>query len=336
MPFVFERPVGASADLKELEYISALHQTSPNAVRQDASITATDIRIFLRSRYGIIVDEEEVQNTVMSGLGGGESDLEIIDLMEVVCILLIPTILKAAYVETEEDSPLSKTLPKNVIPPEPHLIQKVLTMMLEDVTGNSRPKLLNEQLIANLFQAYGEMDLARDTTLHKAMIHVANPSGKLNAKLDLNTFASGLTNDIEEYDVKNEARTTTNMDDVLLTRQRHEIVLDQVVVSEREMSAHDIENKKKRSTPVLTEWTAQSIDSTAGNYRNKYFMVTLVSTVMITYFAYWYHRTLFDTSKFCPEYVYDYYAPWITNAAAVGCKIGFSILAWLVTFAVFG
>jgi hypothetical protein len=264
MPIVFERPIGASADLKELEYISALHQTSPNGVRKDASITATDIRIFMRSRYGIIVEEEEVRKTVLSGLGGGESDLEIIDLMEVVAILLIPTILKAAHVETDKDSPLSKPLPDGVLPPEPELIQKVLTMMLEDVTGNVRPKPLNEQLIASFFEAYGEMDLARNTTLHKAMVQAANPSGKSNAKLDLNAFAFALTHDIEEYDLKNEIRTTSNMDDVLLTRRRHEIVDGQVVVSEREMSVHDVENKKKRSTPILTEWTAQSIDSTAG------------------------------------------------------------------------
>jgi hypothetical protein len=33
----FERPVGASADVKELEYISALHQTA-ETVRTDGSI----------------------------------------------------------------------------------------------------------------------------------------------------------------------------------------------------------------------------------------------------------------------------------------------------------
>ena len=37
MTVKFDRPVGAPADLKELEYISALHQTCPK-LRQDASI----------------------------------------------------------------------------------------------------------------------------------------------------------------------------------------------------------------------------------------------------------------------------------------------------------
>jgi hypothetical protein len=335
MPIFFERPVGPSADLKELEYCSALMQTCPNELRQNASITAEDIRIFLRSRYGILVDEEEIRKTVISGLGGGESDEEIIDLMEVVCILLIPTILKAARLETDENSPISKELPKGVVPPEPELIKKVLTMMLEDVTGDAKPKPLNERLVSSLFEAYGEMELSRDESLHKAMVQAANSTGKANAKLDLNAFASGLVNDIEEYDLKNETRTTSNMDDVLLTRRSHEIVKGDVVVSERELSYHDVENKKKRSTPILTEWTAQSIDSTVGNYRNKYLMVTLVATVMISYFAYWYDQTFFDNSGMCPEYVYDYYAPWTVNAKTVTCQIGFSILAWLFVFVTF-
>jgi hypothetical protein len=38
MTIGFLRPVGASGDVKEVEYISALHQTSPG-IREDASIT---------------------------------------------------------------------------------------------------------------------------------------------------------------------------------------------------------------------------------------------------------------------------------------------------------
>ncbi|KAG7372979.1 hypothetical protein IV203_033703 [Nitzschia inconspicua] len=204
MTIVFERPVGASADLKELEYISALHQTCSTELRQDASIAAADIRLFLRSRYGILVEEDELQKTVISGLGGGDSAEEIIDLMEVVCMLLIPTLIKAARVETDDDSHLSNELPEGVIPPEADLIKKVLTMMLEDVTGDATSKPLNERLVANLFTAYGEMDLAKDISLHKAMIQAANPTGRENAKLDVNTFSSGLITDIGEYDLKNE------------------------------------------------------------------------------------------------------------------------------------
>ena len=38
----FEKLVGAAGDVRELEYISALHQTDPTEVRKDASIKGTN------------------------------------------------------------------------------------------------------------------------------------------------------------------------------------------------------------------------------------------------------------------------------------------------------
>ena len=40
MTITFERPVGAHLDVKELEYVNALHQTG-NKLRDDASLTGT-------------------------------------------------------------------------------------------------------------------------------------------------------------------------------------------------------------------------------------------------------------------------------------------------------
>lgn len=96
MSFKFQRPVGAAADVKELEYICALHQTDPTKIRQDGSIYAIDISNFLCSRYGIKVSEEEVRKTILKGFGGGDEDDECIDLTELVAILMIPFLLKAS------------------------------------------------------------------------------------------------------------------------------------------------------------------------------------------------------------------------------------------------
>lgn len=38
MPIIFEKPIGAHADLRELEYVSALHQTGAK-LRRDGSVT---------------------------------------------------------------------------------------------------------------------------------------------------------------------------------------------------------------------------------------------------------------------------------------------------------
>jgi hypothetical protein len=47
MPIYFDRPVGALADVKELEYMSALHQTDASGVREDGSIKGEDALFFL-------------------------------------------------------------------------------------------------------------------------------------------------------------------------------------------------------------------------------------------------------------------------------------------------
>jgi hypothetical protein len=38
MTILFDRRVGAAADVSELDYVSALHQTDPSGVRTDGSI----------------------------------------------------------------------------------------------------------------------------------------------------------------------------------------------------------------------------------------------------------------------------------------------------------
>lgn len=41
MPFTFDRPIGAGADVSELEFVSALMQTNIYEMRTDGSITGT-------------------------------------------------------------------------------------------------------------------------------------------------------------------------------------------------------------------------------------------------------------------------------------------------------
>jgi len=80
------------------------------------------------SRYGIDISEEEVRRHVIRGLGGGDEEQDgCIDLMELVAILLIPTLLKAA---TAADQ-----LPEGVIRPRNGMLDYVLSMILHDVRG---------------------------------------------------------------------------------------------------------------------------------------------------------------------------------------------------------
>ena len=125
----FEQLVGAAGDVKELEYVSALLQTDVEQLRLDASVQgervlsfemdnassclnnssfllAEDIRLYLKSRHGVSIPPDEVQDRILEGLGGGSNQNDSLDLMEIVALLLIPTLLKASY-ETK-NAPLSK------------------------------------------------------------------------------------------------------------------------------------------------------------------------------------------------------------------------------------
>jgi hypothetical protein len=62
------KPCGAYADVKELEYISALHQTS-TPIRKDGSIIVEDVRMFLMSRYGIRVSILDIRNRIFGTFG---------------------------------------------------------------------------------------------------------------------------------------------------------------------------------------------------------------------------------------------------------------------------
>jgi len=66
----FKRRIGAAADVKELEYISALHQTCAPNLRQNGTISSIDILRLLKSRINLNVTHEHTLR-IVRGLGGG-------------------------------------------------------------------------------------------------------------------------------------------------------------------------------------------------------------------------------------------------------------------------
>ena len=65
--------IGPEADLREMEYLSALHQSGADFIRPDGTISAADVRVFLRSRYGLYIPQEEAER-IVRGLGGTAKD----------------------------------------------------------------------------------------------------------------------------------------------------------------------------------------------------------------------------------------------------------------------
>lgn len=75
MTIRFQRRVGAAADVAELEYVIALHQTCPST-RANATVSSRDVQRLLLSRYGLKISHDKAIRLVRS-LGGGETTAEV-------------------------------------------------------------------------------------------------------------------------------------------------------------------------------------------------------------------------------------------------------------------
>eukprot|EP00588_Corethron_pennatum_P026009 CAMPEP_0194317770 /NCGR_PEP_ID=MMETSP0171-20130528/14493_1 /TAXON_ID=218684 /ORGANISM="Corethron pennatum, Strain L29A3" /LENGTH=802 /DNA_ID=CAMNT_0039074483 /DNA_START=35 /DNA_END=2440 /DNA_ORIENTATION=+ len=260
----FKRPVGAAADVKELEYISALHQTDMTKVRKDASIKDVDIASFLMSRYGILVTPEEVRKTIMHGLGGGDTEDESLDMIEVVAILLIPTLLKAgAGISPFDDVHIKEGL-KNAWQialekkknkdaqakmPDLDMIEVVHRMIMKDTTGSDEPRSLSKELLVEILIAYGEEEIAMDGDVLDKMLAIA---GGADAPFNVENFTKALTDDVDLYDPRKEIEESTFYYDVFGTDE-NDIVGATAAVAvatntqdtdlERDMAGADVESE---------------------------------------------------------------------------------------------
>lgn len=70
MTIRFKRRVGAAADVAELEYCIALHQTCPET-RRNATVSSRDVRNLLTSRYGLSITHHQAIGLVRCLSGGG-------------------------------------------------------------------------------------------------------------------------------------------------------------------------------------------------------------------------------------------------------------------------
>lgn len=363
----FDRPVGAEPDTKEIEYIAALHQSGCRGVRPDGSIQDVDIKIYLRSRFGIEVTIDQVRNTIMKGMGGGTEEGEengddsrgggevkvegergnnnnnsnkdddddddgggkveaVLDLMELVAILMIPLLVKAAIVEGGQGVGASRNdqddddedenggqdrrrqlLPDGVLPPPDGLLRDVADMLTHDATGDKEPKPLTADLVRNIFLMYGEKSLADDKTLIDEMLksatpatssggsHTSDSSGEAEEEapilFDVRSFARALTADVQLYDVQNETRQSSIIQDIFDQNRVEEMKQKllsststhhhQHQTSGQEMTLQDgqeytKENEEKETSNAVVDikdtrriFTAPAIDITAGTYRSK-------------------------------------------------------------------
>jgi len=338
MSYTFERPVGAAADARELEYVAALHQTKDDDDDDwmDGSIEATDVKNFLFSRYGIKVTKQEVRDLIFADMGGGD---ECIDLTEVVAILIIPFLSKIDFFsgidqadlfeenkyqsQFEMDALQKAMILKKTMVEDKIILADILKVILKGATkSSSLSQPLTRDLLRRIFAHYGERDLLKDDVFIDEMIEAA-AVGESNPVLDVDTFIRALTHDIKLYDVTNESRFQTHYEDVFgLRTDEKEKESSNMERNDAEIKEYDLAKTQVNRT-VNRMFTFSQIDFLADTFssRSQYMFAWLA--VVISYIAYVFGTEGIAQIQVCPE----------EKRGNFGCQIGRSIVIWFAVMA---
>jgi len=325
MGLEFERPVGAHADVMELEYIAALHQTDDTDQEGwlKASIQASDVKHYLLSRHGIVATEEIIRELIFSGLAGGDSADDLIDIPEMVAILIIPFLLKITKNVDEVPADLNpigmlklkkkalenaRSASSSMRKESNRLILDVLDIILNDTIGSSEPRPLTKELLYAIFARYKEIEIIRnDDNLVDDMIKLAVGEGG-NVMLDSETFARALTDDIQLYNVDNESRISTYYEDAFGINH----------VDKESSESEKLEGKKN----FKRVFTFPHIDFLADTFRSKLQFSCALLLFIFSYLTY-FNPFNIDKAQVCPVERRDNY----------GCTVGHSIVIVMYTMA---
>jgi hypothetical protein len=253
MTITFERPIGAPADLKELEYIAALHQTCfPN--RRDGSISATDIVRYLNSRHGIVVDEDVVKQHILVDLSG-ELELEPaykLDLVELMALLLIPYLLR-----------------------DDKSTEMALSQVLDVILHETDSCQLNRDFLKTVLDFHGEVEV--DEHVLDGMMEAAGGEGEV---LNVNSLKQALTSDVTNYRTEWTDSLTTHYQDVFNDQNK----------AARNNDEEDPQKDTVNDTLAFQKvWTAPAIDFVADTYRSQTYTVMLWLTLVMVYLSYFWN-----------------------------------------------
>jgi len=337
----FLQPIGAHADVKELEYISALHQTQADYLRADGSIDAQDISLFLLSRHGIKLEPEYIEKRVLDGA-------KQLDLVQVLVMLLVPHLLEHVNDDITETN----------------LFRIVHEVIMNDANrdNDSQPRITKEAL-REIMELYGELDIS-DQIIDEMMQCLGSSSDE--AIFSVDAFKRALVDDVEPfYSVKWKDKTSTHYDDVRLSLPGHQLLEEKqeeeglipssVVFLESKLLMENLKNgtvktfqnvsfslrKSTRGTssdenededpessipmtlPDRT-FTAPSIDQVADTYRSMAFVILLWVTFCVFYLSYlWQIDKGFG--KFCKNTLAN-------GDTTFPCLIANGIGRWLMIF----
>ena len=277
---------------------------------------------------------EQVREYILSGLGSTDGFM---DMMQLVSLLLIPKLRE----EQESRKQDSKTDEDN------DLLLYTVEMLLHDVTGNRQPKPLTETLIRQIFQAYGETALSENDELVSRMMKQAGATNGERVLLDAKTFCQALTSDLQDFNVENKDKLSTNFDDVMNTDKFHLTLTTETAPTVEARSDHTnksgntttdstvgiggVENNDKAAADfeVPTAYTAPHIDNTADTFRSRP-LVIFQWTFFVASFQTYLIRVLNNEMLNIKCNSFEQRATWIKNVGAFFCTLGMNVLKWIV------
>jgi hypothetical protein len=306
-------------------------------LRNDVSITPEDISLFLGSRYGVMTTPEIVEQFILKDISGimAETKAKVndkasedvtckMDLVELVALLFIPQFLKMKA--NKEDT-------KDLVQVCSDSLSFVTDAIIHDVSIcsdlNETQLELTQSLIRDIFLSYGETALASNDTLINDMFQAARRGKDPDEKVyfDQETFLRALTHDIGLYSIKREAQMSTNWNDVF--GEDAPVVGDVCPITgkeriQKEEAVSGIRNK------FIVARTAGEIDMVAHTYFCRVQMIMNWLFFVFTYFGYIYVEVP-TLSHNCPEFTA--LSTWIENKDSASCSMGYTIVDWLISFA---
>jgi len=317
----FNIPVGATADLKELEYISALHQ-SGDVFRRNGSISSDDIVQYLISRHGIRFSPQYVKDSIIVAQFGGGDQNKLIDLVELTSVLIIPILIKmrkAVVLSEGEKGDTSNDLCKErwatVLDNSSEVIGDVWKMIIADssiVTSGGEDLTLTETTIKKILISYDMKESANDDQLVQSMLYLILSSSQpdhstrdhqMSKAFD---FVKALTADVQMFEAKNN-EVDESISKSLFTQTVGDL--------ENEEQEDDFDLDQQATATHTDVFTTGPIDFTADIYRSKGFVICLWVCFLLFYYSY-----LFNFS--------DIFTYKCSNNTP-GCRILHSVVFWL-------
>jgi hypothetical protein len=230
-------PKGVFADENELQYISALHQTCVPDLRSNGTISATDILIFLRSRYGIQITQDDARDIAFNLCGGQEKVIDeetnkqekdpptfedsVESMREMDKFNSNPEVESsdASNPETEIYFDLVQTMALLLIPEMIRMSQEeeglsgVLESVFDQLIGTLNDKeeddlrrtgKLEKSMLKKILVATGGLDEALDDDLLNKMLSMIGKNGSFNPR----TFADCLVSDVSEKYIEQQNSST--------------------------------------------------------------------------------------------------------------------------------